>query len=502
MATIDFGDGGDYTPTPQPAYGGSAFDRVRNIYNRVTGGQYNPSEQEVSQFGSDIDPQYESKIERRVNDWWLDYQRQQKPTPQTPPTTTPPPSGPPPLSGRTSDDNTILAYISQWANEADADPSLRNDPNYWLRRIKETGGLGSDNLDYWHKASVGSTAFYRNPSRESGTGGTTTGIPGLNISSYDSMFNDPATKQLEDWMSARLNELKQPVNDPSREALARLLDQQTAMFQAQRAAQEQAAAGLRARQAAAMQSADEFVNFAKQRAQKLQGPAYTGAESEVFRTQALDPIEADRQAAQQRALQNISARGMDPTSGIAQQLLNDVNASFDRSRAGVQNQLAYKQIEEQRSREQEAQQLLGYIPQAQSAAARGDLEFLQSLDAAVNQPEQGAIASAGQSAALGQGVRDEQQVRRQEALAISSMLQQLPTLSLQQAMAAIGQGPSPESLANIAIQLYGIGQNQRNQGLSWYQSLGMALPYLSGIYGRGTGSGGGYNGMYNYSGGG
>jgi hypothetical protein len=87
--------------------------------------------------------------------------------------------------------------------------------------------------------------------------------------------------------------------------------------------------------------------------------------------------------------------------------------------------------------------------------------------------------SAGQSAALGERVRADEQNRRQEALAIAGMLQELPTNALQQSMAAIGQAPSPESISNMALQLYGIGQANRNQGMGWYETLGSALPYLT-----------------------
>lgn len=496
MPVIDFtteGDNGGYQPAPS----GDPYGKVRSIYQQITGGSYNPSQQDVSQWGSNIDSAYENKIRGAVSNWWTDYQRQQKPPAAPPPTTPPPPAEQTkPSGGNLRDPAYVDQLLAWWAKQPGVNPSVINDPNYWRQKIL-SGELGTDENYITQRFMTPEGA----PANR-GTGGTTTSIPGLGIPGMDSQFSDPTTKNLENWINSRLSELNQPVNDPSRAALAALLDEQTKQFQAQRAAQEQANAALAARQAEAMKSADEFVNYARQRAQKLQGPAYTGAESEVLRTQALDPIEADRQAAQQRALQNISARGMDPTSGIAQQLLNDVNASFDRSRAGAQNQLAYNTINEQRSREQEAQQLLGYIPQAQSAAAQGDLEFVQSLNNALNQLEQGSIASAGQSAALGQQTRNEEQARRQEALSLAAMLQQLPTTALQQSMAAIGMGPSPESLANTAISLYGIGQQQRNQGLSWYQTLGMALPYLSGMFGGGGTGTGGYGGFYNYSGGG
>lgn len=70
-------------------------------------------------------------------------------------------------AGRT-DRGAILSQISQWAQMPGADPSLASNPNYWADRIIEKGGLGADNTQYWQDASVGPTAFFNNPGRESG----------------------------------------------------------------------------------------------------------------------------------------------------------------------------------------------------------------------------------------------------------------------------------------------------------------------------------------------
>src|SRR5688572_9415322 len=71
-----------------------------------------------------------------------------------------------------------------------------------------------------------------------------------------------------------------------------------------------------------------------------------------------------------------------------------VNRGYDETRAGAQNELAYKQIEEQRSRDQEKQKLLQYAAEAPQAAARGDLSFVQYLNQLINEPGQNALASS------------------------------------------------------------------------------------------------------------
>jgi hypothetical protein len=158
--------------------------------------------------------------------------------------------------------------------------------------------------------------------------------------------------------------------------------------------------------------------FLQQRFQQLQQPAYTGTEAEVLRTQALEPIERDRQAARNRALERVSQAGYLPSSGVALDLQNQVDAGYDRTRAQAQGQLAYNQIGEERDRQREAQALL-------------------------------------------------------------TLLYDLPNRSLQQALAVLGMGPAPESVFNSAMGLYNVGQQQRNQGMQWWQQIGALLPYLS-----------------------
>lgn len=74
-------------------------------------------------------------------------------------------------AGGRNDEAAIRAQIAKWASMPGADPSLGNDPDYWVKAITSRGGLGSDNMQYWQDASVGPTAFFRNPTRESGGNG-------------------------------------------------------------------------------------------------------------------------------------------------------------------------------------------------------------------------------------------------------------------------------------------------------------------------------------------
>lgn len=59
------------------------------------------------------------------------------------------------MASRSSDPGYIKGYLGQWAKLPGANPSLTNDPNYWVGRISQTGGLGDDNTQYWQDKALG-----------------------------------------------------------------------------------------------------------------------------------------------------------------------------------------------------------------------------------------------------------------------------------------------------------------------------------------------------------
>ncbi len=304
---------------------------------------------------------------------------------------------------------------------------------------------------------------------------------GSSVTPYDgNQFSDPSTAFYESLLKQRVDQLGQPINDPNQQALAKLLEQQTAYLQQQQ--QQQAAANdqLKARQAQAQVSTDKYVAYANQRAGELQSPAYTPSEQNILKTQATDPIEADRQAALKRALDNVGSRGFDPSSGIAQDLLRQVNGTADVARNTSQNALAVRQIDEQRSRQQEAQALLAAIPQAQMAAANGDLSFLQSLNQAVNSLGAQAGQSATQQVALGQQARDQATAQQNELLARAGQLYQLPLNAAQLGMAALGQAPNPADLTQQTISLAQLASQQGANSANFWAQLGASFAPLFG----------------------
>lgn len=67
---------------------------------------------------------------------------------------------------------------------------------------------------------------------------------------------------------------------------------------------------------------------------------FTNAEQEIYQTQAIDPIEQLRQARKQQIIHELSQRGIAPSSGVAIQMLQDVDRQFDAMRTQTQSGLA------------------------------------------------------------------------------------------------------------------------------------------------------------------
>lgn len=408
---------------------------------------------------------------------------------------------------------------------------------------------------------------YRPPSSPAPAANFNTGL----ASAYHGVFNDPLTKQYEQILQQQLAAQQQQqeylrnafnplianqqqllqqqqsayeaqqrqlegVFNPLIQNQQQLFQQQRAQYEAQQRQLEEAARQAELRRGSTGQAADrltQFINqrvaglqqpdpaaaeverllgFLGQRATKLQGPAYTGTEQEVLRTQLLDPIERDRQAARKRALQTISSRGYELDSGVAQQLLLEVDRAFNEQRTSAQGALSQRQIEEQRSREQEAQTILDYLPQVKrgqaeqqrgreqeaqqllqylsgmpDAIARGDLEYVTYVQSLLNQPRQ---ASAAAGMAGGTSIAQLQNLLNQprqaallsnvaggtsvaqlmdlmnrpgtQAMSTGQILADLPTKRLNDALATLGMSPSMSGAGSNSIQLLQQLQNQRN----------------------------------------
>ena len=321
-----------------------------------------------------------------------------------------------------SDLERIIRNVSYAANAGtDPDRYLRMLEDWYDARAASTSHRTSDSQGGAYPNIGGDPRRepgYRGPGAPPGSAppGPVSGGLGVGqapVSNYAAVFSDPLTQQYE-----------------------RLLQQQLAAFEQQQAQLRQAATQAEQRRAATGPAFRRLEGYITDRASRLQGPAYTGPEAEVLRTQLLDPIERDRTAAQRRAMEQIGRRRLDPSYGLARQLEMDVNRGLDAYPTRAQGSIASRQIEEQRSREQEAQQLLQLLTQLPDAEARGDLNFVNYVQSLINQPGQ-------------------------QGLTVGGLLADLPTQRLNDALAALGIAPNASNVSAQLLQLLAQQQYQR-----------------------------------------
>jgi hypothetical protein len=93
----------------------------------------------------------------------------------------------------------------------------------------------------------------------------------------------------------------------------------------------------------ATQEWESLLRTINQRLQQPQ-PTYTDAQRDLMQTQAIDPLERQRQTQKANTQQRFAARGIAPGSGILEQALQDVDRQFDQMKTGQQSQFALNQI--------------------------------------------------------------------------------------------------------------------------------------------------------------
>lgn len=216
-------------------------------------------------------------------------------------------------------------------------------------------------------------------------------------------FDDPATSQLETVIKNQLNQLTNPgANDPQSQLMAFL-----------------------------MKRFGELSN----------STGYSPEELAMLNTQALEPIEGLRKAAQQNELLRTARAGYLPTSGLTRLNQQENDLQYDRMRTQANRDLAVQNVNERTNRLNQASQL-------------------------------GQLALATQ-----RGTGDKQ-------LQLSTLLQQLPVQALQQALSVLGGSTSPESLMSLVNQMTATNNQQQyyNQARNaqMWSAIGALIPELFG----------------------
>lgn len=170
-------------------------------------------------------------------------------------------------------------------------------------------------------------------------------------SSYQgtSVFDDPATKQWEALLNQRVQQLQTPYQNPGFQPAIDQLNQYLA---------------------------------------RLNGPAYTPQEMDLIQTQAIDPIEQQRQAAKQQVITRMAAHGISASSGILEKALQDVDRQFDALHTKTKAGFAVNATQLDRENAQLASQLAPQIANMyQSQFNAQDLRNQQAVNLAGQIPE-------------------------------------------------------------------------------------------------------------------
>lgn len=113
-----------------------------------------------------------------------------------------------------------------------------------------------------------------------------------------------------------------------------------------------------------------YVDYMRQYFKQLQQPGYTPAQQDLMQTQALDPLERQRQAARQQVEQRFAQKGVQ--GGVVEKAMQDVDRQFNELRTKSQSNFALNQIGYDQARQQQAAQVGASLSQAQQAAATND----------------------------------------------------------------------------------------------------------------------------------
>lgn len=120
-----------------------------------------------------------------------------------------------------------------------------------------------------------------------------------------------------------------------------------------------------------------YVDYMRRYFQQLQQPGYTAAEQDLMQTQALDPMERQRQAARRQVQERMARSGIanganGGQGGLVERAMQDVDRQFNEMRTRTQSGFAASQINADRQRQAQAAQVGASLSQAQQAAATND----------------------------------------------------------------------------------------------------------------------------------
>lgn len=225
-----------------------------------------------------------------------------------------------------------------------------------------------------------------------------------------------------------------------------------------------------------------YLDSVAQRVQQLRGNPFDDTQLAARRTAAFGDIEQARQQEKQAAMEQLAARGVDASSGLADRAMRQIDQRYDAQRSSAQNALTQEEFNLRESHQQQADQLESQAAQLQMNATQfagqmtGQIAQLQQQGLGMNDAIAQSMASLGmQDRAQQQQVitnvaqLTQQGYQMQDALQIAitnAGLQakaQADNLRAQGAQFGLQQSGM---LADVQNQLAGLGVQERGQDMN------------------------------------
>ena len=253
-------------------------------------------------------------------------------------------------------------------------------------------------------AGMGSIApLSRIPENPNASVYTNPGAPTGDLAAAGAMFQQAGQQKVQPVPAYNQGQSTQtPYNNSSQSLLLNAVMQRMNMLQ----------------QPADTSMSDLFAKMGLAQVDKLSGAPFTDTQNAALLTQHMQPLTQARDATKQQAAEQLSRRGIGPTSGVFIDTMNKIDQSYQQGVAGVTNTLNQQGIDQTTKNQQMQMQILSSLSNMQNAnnqtADQRSMELmqaagmpfntdLQTLQALTNAGGSGGDASSLISSLLGIG---------------------------------------------------------------------------------------------------
>lgn len=265
-----------------------------------------------------------------------------------------------------------------------------------------------------------------------------------------SMFDDPSTKYLTDIIKQQIGDYSKPVS----------MDGDTAGVLAW--LKGQMAGGVTS--GAGNGLLGDFITQGRQRITELNQEPFSAGEENALRTKAKDQLTIDRDAQRQMALEDISRRGVDDSSGVLQERYANIDRAYAGADSKAMNDLMLFIAQQRQDRKDKATGIAGQL----ATAGAADAQMQNSAwEASAGRLMQAATTIANLQAQQ----RGETRANQQQVLNLAAMLAQLPVDRLNMMLSIVnGTGGGANGLNSLFGNTLALSnsqqsaQNQQNAG--------------------------------------